>query len=155
MTIMNSRNIFKKVFRIMQNTIIRKLLLVGMMIMVPAVLSAQDAFKGKYRNTDFNFVLTFDLTEEKIDVPGLEGLETCYGYFQGNLNGTWIILKVKKLDENKAVVRVACDRGNDAEDIELTVTESGLSFTQEEGCIKTIKDNKYVKLPKVIELKRF
>lgn len=139
----------------MKNTIIRKLFLVGCMMLLPAVLSAQDAFKGKYKNTDFNFILRFDLTEENIDVPGLEGLEKCYGYFQGNLNGTWIILKVKKLEENKAVVRVACDRGNDAEDVELTVTENGLSLIQEDGCIKTIKDNKYVKLPKVIELKRF
>ena len=107
-------------------------------------------FKGRFVNQEIKIDLVLDLTGENIDVPGLEGLEKCYGYFQGNINGTWMILKVKKVEGNKAVVRVACDRGNDAEDVEITLNETGLSVQQEDNCIKTIKDNKYVKLPKEV-----
>lgn len=117
-------------------------------------LHAQETlpFKGKFINTDLKINMVINLYEESLDVPGLEGLETCYGYINGNINGNWIILKVKKIDTKSATVRVTCDRGNDATDLELTFADDKISLKQQEPCIKTIQDNKYVKISNPIEL---
>ena len=110
-------------------------------------------FKGKFMSQEPRMNLVLNLYEDKIDVPGLEGLETCYGYLNGNINGMWVILKVKKLEEKKALVRAACDRGNEAVDLEITLTEDGVAVKQMENCIKCVAGNKYVKMPPTVSLK--
>lgn len=115
---------------------------------------SQTPFKGKFLNKEIRIDCVLNLYADSIDVPGLEGLETCYGYISGNLNGTWVILGVKKLNTKSAVVRVTCDRGNDATDLNMKLTDDGFEFTQDDAVIKTVKGKNYVKLPKTIQLKR-
>lgn len=111
---------------------------------------AQEAFKGKYYCDELKATLVMNLEENDIPLKDLE-FDNTYGFLQGNLNGTWAILKVKKADNKKALVRMISDMGNDAQDVELTINKEGnveLKLVDEQN-IKTVADRKYVKLPKV------
>ena len=69
---------------------------------------------------------------------------------KGQLNGTWVILKVKKTDKKKALVRMISDIGIDAQDVELSLTDEGnlqLRLVGEQN-MKAISQRKYVKMPK-------
>ena len=111
---------------------------------------AQEAFKGVYRCDTLAATLTIDLTAPTISLPDLDFDET-YGYMKGQLNGTWVILKVKKTDKKKALVRMISDIGIDAQDVELSLTDEGnlqLRLVGEQH-MKAISQRKYVKMPKV------
>ena len=111
---------------------------------------AQEAFKGVYRCDPLAATLTIDLTAPTISLPDLDFDET-YGYMKGQLNGTWVILKVKKTDKKKALVRMISDIGIDAQDVELSLTDEGnlqLRLVGEQN-MKAISQRKYVKMPKV------
>lgn len=111
---------------------------------------AQEAFKGVYRCDTLAATLTIDLTAPTISLPDLDFDET-YGYMKGQLNGTWVILKVKKTDKKKALVRMISDIGIDAQDVELSLTDEGnlqLRLVCEQN-MKAISQRKYVKMPKV------
>lgn len=111
---------------------------------------AQEAFKGVYRCDTLAATLTIDLTAPTISLPDLDFDET-YGYMKGQLNGTWVILKVKKTDKKKALVRMISDIGIDAQDVELSLTDEGnlqLRLVGEQN-MKAISQRKYVKIPKV------
>ena len=111
---------------------------------------AQEAFKGVYRCDTLAATLTIDLTAPTISLPDLDFDET-YGYMKGQLNGTWVILKVKKIDKKKALVRMISDIGIDAQDVELSLTDEGnlqLRLVGEQN-MKAISQRKYVKMPKV------
>ena len=96
------------------------------MMMFSMTVLAQEAsdslFKGKFRNTELNIQCQLNLYEDIIEVPGLE-LETCYGFLQGQINGCWMILKVKELQDDTAVVRVVSEKGSDAQDLKLTISD--------------------------------
>lgn len=115
---------------------------------------AQSALNGSYFNKDLYIRIHLNVDKADIPVPGLE-LDSCYGYIQGNINSSWIILKVKKNEGNKAIVRAMCEKGDNAQDLELTINETELSIKQiGDSYIKGIKDRKYVKLPKTIILNK-
>lgn len=151
MTMMNSNSIL---LNGMQKLNIR-IILVIIGLCCSFSLMAQQPFKGKFANSELKMNCVLNLYADSVDVPGLEGLETCYGYISGNINGNWVILRVDKLTDDTAVARITCDRGNDATDITFQVTPDGITFSQADAVIKTVNGNKYVKLPKkIIELKR-
>lgn len=111
-------------------------------------------FKGTFISTELKIKCVLNLYKDDIPVPGLE-MDKCYGYLNGNLNGVWVILKVKELSSEKALVRAVSDRGGDAQDLEIRKTGEGISFSQQDGTnIKSISGTKYTKLPKIIELKK-
>lgn len=111
---------------------------------------AQDQFKGQYFCKDLAATLTINLSEKNISLKDLDFDET-YGYLKGNFNGTWVILKVKKADDSKALVRMVSDMGNDAQDVEFTINKEGnleMRLVGEQN-IKAVDERKYVKFPKV------
>lgn len=113
---------------------------------------AQSPLNGTYFNKDLFIRMKLHLDAADIPVPGLE-LDSCYGYINGNINSMWVILKVKKTEGNKALVRAMCEKGDNAQDIELVLEEDKIIMRQvDDAFIKGIKDRKYVKLPKLIEL---
>lgn len=113
---------------------------------------SQSPLNGTYFNKDLFIRMKLHLDAANIPVPGLE-LDSCYGYINGNINSMWVILKVKKVEGNKAVVRAMCEKGDNAQDIELVLEEDKIIMRQvDDAFIKGIKDRKYVKLPKLIEL---
>lgn len=111
---------------------------------------AQEAFKGVYRCDTLAATLTIDLTAPTISLPDLD-FDVTYGYMKGQLNGTWVILKVKKTDKKKALVRMISDIGIDAQDVELSLTDEGNLQLRLVGAqnMKAISQRKYVKMPKV------
>ncbi|MBQ6964816.1 MAG: hypothetical protein IJP82_03890 [Bacteroidaceae bacterium] len=112
---------------------------------------AQEAFTGVYYSKELKATLRINLMEKNIPLTDLDFDET-YGYMAGNVNGTWVILDVKKADNQKALVRMVSDMGNDAQNVELRLTENGrieLKLVGEQN-IKMVQDRKYVKLPKVV-----
>ena len=116
---------------------------------------AQEQFQGMWQCEALKATMVMNLLEKKIPLKDFEGEDT-YGYVKGELNGTWVILKVKEVKEKKAVVRMVSDIGYDAQDVELKLTEEGdieLRLMGEQ-VMKTTERGKYVKMPKVSVLKK-
>lgn len=136
------------------NRRMKKGILAIMMAVAMAFISSaaygQEAFKGFYRCDTLAATLTIDLASPSISLPDLDFDET-YGYMKGQLNGTWVILKVKKVEKKKALVRMVSDIGIDAQDVELSLTDTGdiqLKLVGEQN-MKAVSQRKYVKMPKV------
>ena len=116
---------------------------------------AQEQFAGMWQCEALKATMVLNLAEKNITLKDFEGEDT-YGYVKGELNGTWVILKVKELNGNKALVRMVSDIGYDAQDVELKLTKEGaleLKLIGDQN-IKTVENRKYVKLPKVSVFKK-
>lgn len=116
---------------------------------------AQEQFQGMWQCEALKATMVMNLLEKKIPLKDFDGEDT-YGYVKGELNGTWVILKVKEVKEKKAVVRMVSDIGYDAQDVELKLTEEGdieLRLLGEQ-VMKTTERGKYVKMPKVSVFKK-
>lgn len=133
----------------------KKLFCAAFAVMAAACASAQAEFAGLYSCKELNASLTLNLVEKNISLKDLDFDET-YGYMKGNLNGTWVVLKVKKADSKKALVRMVSDIGVDAQDVEFSRTKDGdlIMRLVDEQNIKMVADRKYVKLPKEVIFKK-
>ncbi len=130
----------------------KRTLLSILAMLMTVVLFAQSPLNGTYYNRELNIRLKLNLDASNIPVPGLE-VDSCYGYLTGNINSMWVVLKVKKNESNKAVVRAMCEKGDNAQDLELILDDDKLTVKQiDDAFIKGIKDRKYVKLPKPFTL---
>ncbi|MBR1668039.1 MAG: hypothetical protein IJ693_07155 [Bacteroidaceae bacterium] len=133
----------------------RKLLFTLLFACATAMCWAQESFKGMYECEALKATMVINLTEKNITLKDFEGEET-YGYLKGQFNGTWVILKVKKAEEKKALVRMVSDIGYDAQDVELRLTDEGdieLRVVGEQ-VMKAVENGKYVKMPKVSVFKK-
>lgn len=120
-------------------------------VVLAAVSSwAQEQYSGLWRCEALQATMVLNLAEKNITLKDFEDEDT-YGYLKGELNGTWVILKVKKVDEKKALVRMVSDVGYDAQDVELRLTDEGTLELRLVGdqIMKTTEKGKYVKMPKV------
>ena len=133
----------------------KKVLLTGMLALAALSGWAQEAFQGMYQCEALQASMVINLAEKKIPLKDFDGEDT-YGYVKGELNGTWVILKVKEVKDNKAVVRMVSDIGYDAQDVELKLTEEGDIELRLVGdqVMKTTEKGKYVKMPKVSVFKK-
>lgn len=133
----------------------KKLLLTLAVVLTAATGWAQDAFKGTWRCEALQATMLINLTEKNITLKDFEGEQT-YGYLKGELNGTWVILKVKELKDKKALVRMVSDIGYDAQDVEFRLLDDGTIEMRLVGdpIMKTIANRKYVKMPKVVVFKK-
>lgn len=116
---------------------------------------AQEQFQGLWQCETLQVTLLINLAEKNITLKDFEGEET-YGYLKGDLNGTWVILKVKEVKGQKALVRMVSDIGYDAQDVEFRLTEKGTMEMKLVGeqVMKTTEKGKYVKMPKVSIFKK-
>lgn len=111
-------------------------------------------FKGHFVNDEYKIQMELNLYADSVAVPGMDD-EMCYGYISGNTNGMWVILKVLKVEKDRAEFRASCDNGSDSQNVELTVSDGKLVLRQlKDAYIKTVVDRKYVKLPKTVEFHR-
>ena len=133
----------------------KRLLLTLAVVLTAATGWAQDAFKGMWRCEALQATMLINLTEKNITLKDFEGEQT-YGYLKGELNGTWVILKVKELKDKKALVRMVSDIGYDAQDVEFRLLDDGTIEMRLVGdpIMKTIANRKYVKMPKVVVFKK-
>lgn len=116
---------------------------------------AQEQFQGMWQCEALKATMVMNLLEKKIPLKDFEGEDT-YGYVKGELNGTWVMLKVKKLEEKKALVRMVSDIGYDAQDVEFCLVDENTMEMRLQGeqVIKTTERGKYVKMPKVSVFKK-
>lgn len=125
-------------------------IIIVMLVGAFALANAQ-TFKGHFMNDEFKMQMVLNLYADSVAVPGIDD-EMCYGYINGNTNGTWVILKVISVEKDKAVFRASCDNGSDSQNVELTVVDGKLVMKQlKDAYIKTVANRKYVKLPKTVE----
>ena len=116
---------------------------------------AQEQFQGMWQCEALKATMVMNLLEKKIPLKDFEGEDT-YGYVKGELNGTWVMLKVKKLEEKKAPVRMVSDIGYDAQDVEFCLVDENTMEMRLQGeqVMKTTERGKYVKMPKVSVFKK-
>ena len=118
------------------------------------MIKAQRPFEGVFRCEALNINVELNLYEKNIKVPDMED-ESCYGFFRGNLNGIWAVMKVVNIDDKKAVVRLGSDLGFEAQTVEILTSEQGTLVVKmvKDNNMRGVKDHKYVKLPKLFDLK--
>jgi hypothetical protein len=135
--------------------IMKKFFLIWMFVLVAAIGWAQEQFTGMWQCESLNASIVINLVEKKIPLKDFEGEDT-YGYVKGDLNGTWVILKVKEVKGNKVVVRMVSDIGYDAQDVEFRLTDETTMEMRLVGdqVMKTTENGKYVKMPKVSVFKK-
>lgn len=135
--------------------IMKKFFLIGLMALVAVSGWAQEQFTGMWQCEALQASMVINLVEKKIPLKDFEGEDT-YGYVKGELNGTWVILKVKEVKDNKAVVRMVSDIGYDAQDVEFRLTDENTIEMRLVGdqVMKTTEKGKYVKMPKVAVFKK-
>lgn len=116
---------------------------------------AQEQFTGMWQCEALKASMIINLVEKKIPLKDFDGEDT-YGYVKGDLNGTWVILKVKEVKDNKAVVRMVSDIGYDAQDVEFRLIDKDTMEMRLLGdqVMKTTENGKYVKMPKVSVFKK-
>lgn len=133
----------------------RRLLLTLSVALVAVSGWAQEQFTGMWQCEALQASMVINLVEKKIPLKDFEGEDT-YGYVKGELNGTWVILKVKEVKDNKAVVRMVSDIGYDAQDVEFRLTDENTIEMRLVGdqVMKTTEKGKYVKMPKVSVFKK-
>lgn len=133
----------------------KKVFMIWMLVLVVATGWAQEQFTGMWQCEALKATLIINLMEKKIPLQDFDGEET-YGYVKGELNGTWVILKVKEVKENKALVRMVSDIGYDAQDVEFRLTDETTMEMRLVGdqVMKTTENGKYVKMPKVVVFKK-
>lgn len=133
----------------------KKVFLSLVLALVAASGWAQEQFTGIWQCEELKASIVINLMEKKIPLKDFEGEDT-YGYVRGDLNGTWVILKVKEVKDKKAVVRMVSDIGYDAQDVEFRLTEEGTMEMSLKGdqVMKTTEKGKYVKMPKVAVFKK-
>ena len=133
----------------------KKVFMIWMLVLVVATGWAQEQFAGMWQCEALKATLIINLMEKKIPLQDFDGEET-YGYVKGELNGTWVILKVKEVKENKALVRMVSDIGYDAQDVEFRLTDETTMEMRLVGdqVMKTTENGKYVKMPKVVVFKK-
>lgn len=134
----------------------KKAILFMLVCMASLMINAQEALNGNYFNEDFKIKLKVNLAEKTIKAPDLDDFDECYGYFEGNINGVWVIMKIKENKGDKVTVRAISDRGYDAQDMLIKIIDEEtfeFSLLTEQN-MKGIKDNKYAKLPKVLTFKK-
>ena len=133
----------------------KKVFLSWVLALVAASGWAQEQFTGIWQCEELKASIVINLMEKKIPLKDFEGEDT-YGYVKGDLNGTWVILKVKEVKDKKAVVRMVSDIGYDAQDVEFRLTDENTLEMRLVGdqVMKTTSDGKYVKMPKVVVFKK-
>ncbi|MBO4430249.1 MAG: hypothetical protein J5790_02780 [Bacteroidaceae bacterium] len=133
----------------------KKVFISWMLALVAVTCWAQEQFVGMWQCEALKATLVINLVEKKIPLKDFEGEDT-YGYVKGELNGTWVILKVKEVKDNKALVRMVSDIGYDAQDVEFRLTDEQTMEMRLVGdqVMKTTENGKYVKMPKVVVFKK-
>ena len=133
----------------------KKVFLSWILALVAASGWAQEQFTGIWQCEELKASIVLNLVEKKIPLKDFEGEDT-YGYVKGDLNGTWVILKVKEVKDKKAVVRMVSDIGYDAQDVEFRLADENTLEMRLVGdqVMKTTSDGKYVKMPKVVVFKK-
>ncbi len=91
------------------------------LLTVCALSHAEEPWRLHLVEPDEKIVLKLDLTEESIEVPGMEMFGPMHGYLGGNIYGVWMVTSFE-IKKNKAILRLSNDLGSETQEAELTQT---------------------------------
>ena len=134
------------------------LTIIALWLTISAFAEQKDSttFRAYLYNNEYDVYLKINFYDEDIKVPGQELYGTLPGYLgKKNNSFCWVITSAKIKDKKTATMNLINDYGS--EDLTATLTRKNDSIyilKQESGStLKVPKNNKWQKLPKVLELK--
>ena len=77
-------------------------------------------FEGQFYCEDTGVHIHLNLYEENVDIPNFSFLGQTHGYMNGNIYGTWMLVK-HEIKQNKAILRFTNDIGSDTQVVEFTL----------------------------------
>lgn len=135
----------------------RKSICICIFMMALSVHLSAQTLKGYYYNEEYQLYLRINADEQNIKVLGQDIYGELAGYFGSKRDGRlWLITEMERTGSNKVEVSVINDYGS--EDFTATLTEDDnqvITMKHLNGSsFKIVVDRKYVKIPKVLKLKR-
>ena len=127
------------------------------LLMAPVMLFGGEPFRGTFVEKNLGLKLVIDLYSESVDVPGMEMFGPLNGYINGTgIYRTWYVSKIRRCDENKAIVHFSNDLGSETQPVELTLNgDSLIHFSEIEGSVmKKSVGKKLVKMQSDFVMKR-
>lgn len=113
---------------------------------------AQEVFKTRILNKEYDVFMQINLYEENVKIPGQDILGETFGYLKKNTDSrVWAITGVEiSKDGKKATLEMVNDYGSEDLTAELTMQDDGTyMLKQVEGStIKVTGKGKWIKLPK-------
>ena len=120
---------------------------------------AQEVFKTRILNKEYDVFMQINLYEENVKIPGQDILGETFGYLKKNTDSrVWAITGVEiSKDGKKATLEMVNDYGS--EDLTATLSynpkDSVYTLKQNAGStIKIARNRKWVKLPSTMQFKR-
>lgn len=134
----------------------KEIILAILLACLPVAIYAQN-LKGKYYNEEYQIHLYLDADNAIIEVPGQDIYGELPGYFSSKRDSRlWLIIECERINDNKAEITVINDYGS--EDFNATLTEDSegnITMKHLNGSTyKIVVNNKYVKIPKLLILKK-
>ena len=132
-------------------------ILLGFMAATTSAQSEGQSFRAYLYNNEYNVYLRINFYEQDVEVPGQELYGQLPGYL-GKVHNSfcWVITGCDVKDERHAELQLINDYGS--EDLTVSLTRQNDSIyvlKQLEGSVlKVPNKGKWMKLPKVLELKR-
>ena len=115
---------------------------------------AQEVFKTRILNKEYDVFMQINLYEENVKIPGQDILGETFGYLKKNTDSrVWAITGVEiSNDGKKATLEMVNDYGSEDLTAELTMQDDGTyMLKQVEGStIKVAGKGKWIKLPKIL-----
>ena len=119
---------------------------------------AQEVFKTRILNKEYDVFMQINLYEENVKIPGQDILGETFGYLKKNTDSrVWAITGVEiSKDGKKATLEMVNDYGSEDLTAELTMQDDGTyMLKQVEGStIKVAGKGKWIKLPKILVFKK-
>ncbi|MBO5614994.1 MAG: hypothetical protein J5932_02580 [Prevotella sp.] len=113
---------------------------------------AQEVFKTRILNKEYDVFMQINLYEENVKIPGQDILGETFGYLKKNTDSrVWAITGVEiSKDGKKATLEMVNDYGSEDLTAELTMQDDGTyMLKQVEGStLKVAGKGKWIKLPK-------
>ena len=115
---------------------------------------AQEVFKTRILNKEYDVFMQINLYEENVKIPGQDILGETFGYLKKNTDSrVWAITGVEiSKDGKKATLEMVNDYGSEDLTAELNMQDDGTyMLKQVEGStIKVAGKGKWIKLPKIL-----
>ena len=115
---------------------------------------AQEVFKTRILNKEYDVFMQINLYEENVKIPGQDILGETFGYLKKNTDSrVWAITGVEiSKDVKKATLEMVNEYGSEDLTAELTMQDDGTyMLKQVEGStIKVAGKGKWIKLPKIL-----
>lgn len=122
---------------------------------VSAQINSQRPFEGHFYCSETGVNLYLNLYEENIAIPNFSFLGKTHGYMNGNIYGTWMLVK-HDINKNTATLRFTNDIGSDTQVVEfIQNADSTYSYQTLHGnAIKKAIGRKLVKITNRMTFKR-